>query len=153
MLYHFFSFFKVSKITTKSYQGYYWTQKIARVCNNMIFISLLTPLPFSTATMTSATPTVTFTEVHRSAPSRQQGNNRRANKVNCCHPIGLILVKEEGRTGVTQGLAGLLQGVSQEESPREILRSSSASPKKTLAFLTHLLGFTFYVFLIGFPIP
>ena len=46
--------------------------------------------------------------------------------------------------GVFQGLAGLLRGIFRGRSPREIPRSSAASPRKAPSFPTHLLRFTFY---------
>ena len=53
--------------------------------------------------------------------------------------------KRGGMDGVFQGLAGLLQGISRGGSPREIPRSSPASPRKTLSIPTLLLGFAFYL--------
>ena len=58
--------------------------------------------------------------------------------------IGLIRLKEDGRTGFFWGLAGrAAQRDFPREKPMEILRSSPASPRKTLSFLTLLLRFTF----------
>ena len=57
---------------------------------------------------------------------------------------GLIQVKEEGWTEFSRGLAVLLRGISQGQSPREIRRSNPASPRKTLSLPTLLLRFTFY---------
>ena len=54
------------------------------------------------------------------------------------------LSKIGGKGAVFRGLAGLLQGISQGQSTREILRSSPASPRKTPSFPTLLLRFTFY---------
>ena len=51
--------------------------------------------------------------------------------------------KRGGKDGVFRGLARLLQGISWGRSPREILRSSPASPSKTLFFPTLLLRVTF----------
>ena len=53
--------------------------------------------------------------------------------------------KRWGMDGVFRGLAGLLRGISQGQSQREILRSSPASPRKTSSIPTLLLGFTFYL--------
>ena len=54
------------------------------------------------------------------------------------------LSKRGGKDGVFRGLAGLLRGISQGRSPREIPKSSPASPRKTPSFPTLLLRFTFY---------
>ena len=43
----------------------------------------------------------------------------------------LNLSRRGGKAKVFQGLAGLLRGISRWQSPREIPRSSSASPRKT----------------------
>ena len=53
--------------------------------------------------------------------------------------------KRGGVDGVFRGLAGLLRGISGGRSPREIPRSSPASPRKTQSIPTLLLGFTFYL--------
>ena len=55
-----------------------------------------------------------------------------------------------GSDGFFRGLAGLIRGISQGQSPREILRNSLASPRKTASFPTLLLIFTFQ-FLSVFP--
>ena len=47
--------------------------------------------------------------------------------------------------GVLRGLAGQLQGIFRGQSRRKILRSSTASPRKTLSFPTLLLKFTFFL--------
>ena len=54
------------------------------------------------------------------------------------------LSKRGGKDEVFQGLAGLLRGISRRRSPREIPKSSPASPRKTFSFLTLLLRFTFF---------
>ena len=54
------------------------------------------------------------------------------------------LSKRGGKDGVFRGLAGLHWGISRGQSPREIPRSSPASPRKTPSFPTLLLRFTFY---------
>ena len=54
------------------------------------------------------------------------------------------LSKRGGKDGIFWGLAGLLWGISRRRSPREIPRSSPASPRKTPSFPTLLLRFTFY---------
>ena len=53
--------------------------------------------------------------------------------------------KRGGMDRVFQGLAWLPRGISRGRSPREILSSSSASPRKTPSIMTLLLGFTFYL--------
>ena len=50
-----------------------------------------------------------------------------------------------GMDEVFRGLAGLLRGISQGQSPREIPRSSPAGLRKTPSIPTLLLGFTFYL--------
>ena len=62
---------------------------------------------------------------------------------NQCLSILGYLNKRGGKDGVFRGLAGLLWGISQGQIPREIPRSSPASPRKTLFILTLLLGLTF----------
>ena len=57
----------------------------------------------------------------------------------------VTLSKRGGMGRVFPGLAGLLQGVCRGQSPREIPRSSPASPSKTSSILNLLLGFTFYI--------
>ena len=52
--------------------------------------------------------------------------------------------KRGGKDRVFRGLAGLLRRISRGRNPRKIPRSSPASPKKTLSFLTLLLRFTLY---------
>ena len=52
--------------------------------------------------------------------------------------------KRGGMDGVFRGLAGLLRGISRGRSPREIPRSSPASPRKARAFPTLLFRFTSY---------
>ena len=54
------------------------------------------------------------------------------------------LSKRGGKDRVFQRLARLLRGISQGRSPREILKSSPASPRKTPSIPTLLLRFTFY---------
>ena len=54
--------------------------------------------------------------------------------------ILFTLSKRGGMDRVFRGLAGLHQG--QGQSPREILRSSFSSPRKTLSIPTLLLSFT-----------
>ena len=65
-----------------------------------------------------------------------------------CTLIGCLdwvnLSKRGGKDGVSRGLAGLLRGISQGRSPREILRSSPISPRKIPSFPSLLLRFTFY---------
>ena len=53
--------------------------------------------------------------------------------------------KRQGMDRVFRGMAGLLQGISQGQSPMEVPRNSLASPRKTLSILTLLLRFTFYL--------
>ena len=61
------------------------------------------------------------------------------------YPVDWVNLSKRGeKNRVFQGLAGLLRGISRGQSPREILRSSSASPRKTPSFPTLLLRFTFY---------
>ena len=54
---------------------------------------------------------------------------------NICQLLGqtywVNLSKTGGKDGVFRGLAGLLRGIPRGRSPREILRSSPASPRKT----------------------
>ena len=52
--------------------------------------------------------------------------------------------KRFGMDGVFFRLAGLLRGISRGRSPREIRRSSPASPRKTPSIPIFLIGFTFY---------
>ena len=52
--------------------------------------------------------------------------------------------KRGGKDVIFRRLAGLIRGISQEQSPREILRISPTSPRKTPSFLTLLLRFTFF---------
>ena len=51
--------------------------------------------------------------------------------------------KRGGMDGVFRELAGLLRGISRGRSPREIPRSSPASPRKIPSIPTLLLRFTF----------
>ena len=55
------------------------------------------------------------------------------------------LSKREGKDEIFQGLAGLLQGISQRRILREIPRSSPAISRKTSSLLTLLIRFTFYL--------
>ena len=48
--------------------------------------------------------------------------------------------------GAFLGLAWLLRGIYRGRSPREILRSSSASPRKMPSFQNLLLRFTFFFY-------
>ena len=52
--------------------------------------------------------------------------------------------KRGGMDGVFQGLAGLLWGISQGQSPSEILRSSPTSLRKTLSLPTLFLDLHFF---------
>ena len=54
------------------------------------------------------------------------------------------LSKRGGKDRVFRGLAGLLRGISRGRSPREIQRTSPASPRKIPSFPTLLLRFRFY---------
>ena len=60
---------------------------------------------------------------------------------------GVNLSKRGGMDRVFQGLVvlGMLQGIFHGQRPREILRSGSASPRKTPSIQTLLIIFTFYM--------
>ena len=69
---------------------------------------------------------------------------------NCAYTTPTIiywvnLSKRGGMVGVFQGLVGLVHGIFQGQSQREILRSSRASPRKTLSIPPLCLRFTFYL--------
>ena len=56
------------------------------------------------------------------------------------------LSKRGGKDVVFWGLVGLLRGISRGQRLKDILRSSSASPRNTLSFPTILLRFIFYYY-------